>query len=151
MGIREISMVLQQDTFYAKTNSKEGFRIWIAALNLLNGKNEKEKGISITWFEKWYKDNTVATHKALPSFVTTNMGVGLTKNSMIFQGRQISPIHMCHQIRYAFEGSWKPENPKPPKLLKEPESNKKQVLGFLRWCISKNPRYLWSLRHFIYI
>ena len=98
---------------------------------MLSGKNEKEKGISITWFEKWYKDNTVEAHKDLPSFVTTNMGVGLTRNSIILQRSDISLVHMCHQIRYAFEGSWKPENPKPPKILKEPESNKKQVLGFL--------------------
>ena len=117
-------MVLQQDTFYAKTNSKEEFRIWIAALNLLNGKNEKEKGIRITWFENWYKDNTVVAHKALPSFITTNMGVGITRNSMVFQGSEISPIHMCHQIKYAFEGSWKPENPKPQRILNTLEINK---------------------------
>jgi hypothetical protein len=81
------------------------------------------KGNLLELFENWYKDKTVAAHKALPSFVI--WGLWLTRNSMIFQGSEISLVQVCHQIRFAYEGAWKPENLKPPpRILKRHKSIK---------------------------
>jgi len=52
-------------------------------------------------------DINVYEHKALPG--TVILAIWLTKNEMNFQGKELIPFQVSQQVKYAYEGIWKPQ------------------------------------------
>jgi hypothetical protein len=56
--------------------------------------------------------------------------IWIAKNNMTFQGKEILPIQVCEQVRYAYGGTWKPVKIKMPTILFDPEIDKSAAWKF---------------------
>jgi hypothetical protein len=71
--------------------------LWSKVLKLANGKGNWTGESISACFEGWYKGKSVKEHRALPCFVV--LALWISRNEMTFQGKEILPIQICHQIR----------------------------------------------------
>jgi hypothetical protein len=99
---------------------------------------EKCEGKSIyDCFRNWCLDRAVTNHKDLQC--TVAWALRLARNGMIFQGKELLPIQVSHQVRYAYDGIWKPAETKTPRILKLLDIDYTKAWGYFDGASHGNP------------
>lgn len=93
--------------------------MWNEILKIIKVKGKWERESISECFKNQCLDRAASENKALPCTVAWT--IWLARNEMIFQGKELLPIQVSHQVRYAYKGIWKPAKVKSSRILKLPD------------------------------
>jgi hypothetical protein len=102
--------------------------VWLDLSQSYNQQFKWDKVSVLECLEAWLNDRANAYYKALPCYVL--WGLWLTKNNMIFEGKEAQLGRVVHLIRLTFGEGKKPPKLIPQRILQDPVIDFNMPWGF---------------------